>query len=988
MIGQTISHYKILDKVGEGGMGIVYKAHDTKLDRTVALKFLPHYLGSDLSEKERFFHEARAASTLNHPHITTIYEIDESEGQYFIAMEYVEGKTLKQLIESETPSLKKVLDIAIQTCDGLAAAHEKGVIHRDIKSDNIMVTPKGQAKIMDFGLAKLRGATKLTKEGSTIGTAAYMSPEQASGEEIDQRSDIFSFGVVLYELLSRNLPFRGEHHAAILYSITNEEPQPVARFNNKVSPELERIVSKVLAKDRDERYQHIDDLLADLRRERKNLEYVKAPTIARPVEVPKPRKRIAPLIIAVSALSLLVVLLFVFDPFQLKVSREETAEAAQNSLAVMYFENIPDPEDKDNTGEMLTNLLITALSQVEGLDVISRERLYDIQNELGQVDSRRISPSLATELAQRAGVKTMLLGSILQERPMLAVTSRLIEVRSGKIVSSHRLTEFSGDQMFSLVDSLAIMVKNDLNIQEALAPEAKSVAEVTSKSLEAYRSYVEGVELVKKFYHPEGRAALERAIELDSDFAMAYFRLSIVNRFLGDNAGHRKALQRAWELSNNVPEKERLQIQATYIRRIENNPLKASEILEKLLQKYPHEQSAYSDLANAYTGLGNYEKAIQTYLTGLRYDPLDKSLWNDLAYRYAGLNRRKEALEAVDKYLSLAPGEPNPYDSKGEIYSAFGEVDSARYWFRKAISLRPDFLTNVSLGFIAILRQDYVRAEDHFQRFGTTSDKFQKALAETFLSLIPMHRGQLSLAQEQMLSNLTYHQNQKLQGDIIDFDYLEMALIAYERADYSGMLKYAKARTEELKKDPSNLMYGRDLLAWALLKSGNPKKSSKIMNQLETDIRGKSPLLQVRYDYTSALLAYEEGNYGDAVEKFQKAFQHLFPNHAPQFHYAVSLLKTGRVSDAIEELQRVTWWSTISFPPISLFFLPTTAYWPIAAVKAHYWLGVAYEQQDEKNKAIKEYEKFLDLWKDADTDLSELQDAKARLAKLKGTAVK
>ncbi|MFQ5798811.1 MAG: FlgO family outer membrane protein, partial [Bacteroidota bacterium] len=572
MIGQTISHYKILDKVGEGGMGIVYKAHDTKLDRTVALKFLPHYLGSDPSEKERFFHEARAASALNHPHITTIYEIDQSEGQSFIAMEYVEGKTLKQLIESETPSLKKVLDIAIQVCDGLAAAHEKGVIHRDIKSDNIMVTPKGQAKIMDFGLAKLRGATKLTKEGSTIGTAAYMSPEQASGEEIDQRSDIFSFGVVLYELLSRNLPFRGEHHTAILYSIMNEEPQPVARFNNKVSPELERIVSKVLAKDRDERYQHIDDLLADLRRERKSLEYVKTSTLPQPQQVSKPKKRIVPLFAAVSAVAVLVVLLFVFDPFQLKVSREETAQAAQNSLAVMYFENIPDPEDKDNTGEMLTNLLITALSQVEGLDVISRERLYDIQYELGQGDSRKITPSLATQLAQRVGVETMLLGSILQERPMLAVTSRLIEVRSGKIVSSHRLTEFSSDQMFSLVDSLAFMVKYDLNIRKPLAQKAKSVAEVTSRSLQAYRSYVEGVELFKKFYLSEARAPLERAIELDSDFAMAYFSLSIVNRRLGDNAAERKALQKAWQLSNKVTEKEGLQIRATYVLDIENAP--------------------------------------------------------------------------------------------------------------------------------------------------------------------------------------------------------------------------------------------------------------------------------------------------------------------------------------------------------------------------------------------------------------------------------
>src|SRR5258706_3037878 len=267
MIGQTISQYKILEKLGEGGMGVVYKAHDTKLDRIVALKFLPNYLSSDVNEKERFYHEARAASALLHANVAVIFEVNEHEGMLYLAMEYVEGQTLKKFIEESDPlSVKKVLDIAIQSCDGLVIAHEKGIVHRDIKSDNIMITPKGQVKIMDFGLAKVKGATKLTKAGSTLGTAAYMSPEQAQGEEVDPRSDIFSFGVVFYELLTTKLPFRGEHQAAILYSLINEDPLPLARFDDKISPELQRIVSKALAKDREDRYQHADEMLSDLRR--------------------------------------------------------------------------------------------------------------------------------------------------------------------------------------------------------------------------------------------------------------------------------------------------------------------------------------------------------------------------------------------------------------------------------------------------------------------------------------------------------------------------------------------------------------------------------------------------------------------------------------------------------------------------------------------------------------------------------------------------
>jgi Tol biopolymer transport system component/predicted Ser/Thr protein kinase len=306
MIGRTVTHYEILEKLGEGGMGVVYKAHDTKLDRVVALKFLPHYLTSDPTEKERFYHEARAASALVHANAAVVFEIDEDDGQVFIAMEYVEGMTLKEVIEKEPLTIKQVLDIGIQVSDGLAAAHEKGIVHRDIKSENIIVTGKGQAKITDFGLAKVKGATKLTKVGSTLGTAAYMSPEQARGEEVDHRSDIFSFGVVLYEMLTGRLPFKGEHHAALLYSILNDEQQPIARFNEKVTPEIEHIVSKGLEKDREDRYQHADEVLADLRRERKKIDYVKTGAVAAPA-APKARPSRKRLWYSLGALAVVII---------------------------------------------------------------------------------------------------------------------------------------------------------------------------------------------------------------------------------------------------------------------------------------------------------------------------------------------------------------------------------------------------------------------------------------------------------------------------------------------------------------------------------------------------------------------------------------------------------------------------------------------------------------------------------------------------------
>ncbi len=972
MIGQTVSHYKILDKLGEGGMGIVYRAHDTKLDRDVALKFLPSYLASDPLEKERFFHEAKAASALNHSNITMVFEIDEYYDQLFIAMELVEGKTLKQLIKAEPLPVKKVLDIAIQVCDGLTAAAEKGIVHRDIKSDNIILTPKNQVKIMDFGLAKVKGASKLTKAGSTVGTAAYMSPEQAAGEEVDHRADIFSFGVVLYELLTGNLPFKGDHPAGLAYSILNEQPQPAARYNDKVTPELQRVISKALEKDKQDRYQHIDELGADLRRERKNLEYAKSTTVPKAEAVNRPKRNLLKILVPTSAAAILALLFFIFNPFKVEVSRNQSAAASENSLAVMYFENIPDPEDKDHTGEMLTNLLITALSQASGLEVISRQRLYDIQEEMGKADAKRITPSLASKIAQRAGVRTMLLGTVLQSQPKLAITAQLIEVTSGKILSSQRLSGFSTDQMFSMVDSLAVLVKSGLNVTSQPAAEAKSVASVTTSSPEAYRSYLEGVELNNKVYSDEAEAAFKRAIELDSNFAMAYFRLANVWRpgNLRDLTAQRKALEKARQLKDRVTEKERLQIEAQYAWTIEVNLPRAAEIMEKLLQKYPHEQSVYENLGRIYANLGDYKRQEQTYLNALKQDSLDKLLWNSLAYCYARSGRKMEALQAIDRYLQIAPAEPNPYDSKADIYSAFGELDSAWYWYQKAISFRSDFTSVEKLGYISLSRQDYAGAEKYFRQYGSTTNPFQKAEAEAGLTAILLHRGQLKQARKEVENNLLSHQTQKLRELVLQ-DYNRLTRLAYQMGDWPAMLDFAKKYAAESRKDPTNKIAGRDELAWAWLKNGNPKMAYKLMEEIKKESSEKSPLwLKNAYDYGMSDLAYEEGKYPLALEHYEKAIKSLQPNDRPSYlFYGISLLKTGRLEDAVKELEGVTRWSYNSWSAIY-------------GVKALYWLGVAYEQQGNKPKAKEEYEKLLEIWKEADFNSPEISNAKQRLAKL------
>jgi len=350
MIGKTISHYKILEKLGEGGMGVVYKAQDTKLDRIVALKFLPERLVCDEEAKSRFVNEAKAASALNHPNITTIYEIDEVEDQCFISMECVKGRSIKEVIGERKLSEEEILKIATQIAEGLNAAHKKDIIHRDIKSDNIMLTEDGQVKIMDFGLAKLKGVSKLTKAGTTLGTMQYMSPEQVQGQEVDQRSDIFSFGVVLYEMITGQLPFKGEYEAAVVYSIINETPEPITEHRTDIPEGLQRIVDKVLEKQRDLRYQNMDDFFTDVEKLTKG-EEVK----------PVPRRLNWTYVgIGAGAVALFLIFFLFFSVFRVVVRIP-----AKPTLAVLYLRNLGDKVD-DYFAAGMTEAIITDLSKLGG----------------------------------------------------------------------------------------------------------------------------------------------------------------------------------------------------------------------------------------------------------------------------------------------------------------------------------------------------------------------------------------------------------------------------------------------------------------------------------------------------------------------------------------------------------------------------------------------------------------------------------------------
>jgi len=659
MIGKTISHYKILEKLGEGGMGVVYKAQDTKLQRLVALKFLPPHIADSPEEKARFIHEAQSASALNHTNVTTIYGIEESPEGMFIVMEFVEGRTLKQIIEEETLSIKKVLDIGIQMCEGIAMAHEKGVVHRDIKSDNIMVTPRGQVKIMDFGLAKLKGATKITQTGSTLGTAAYMSPEQASGEEVDQRSDIFSFGVVLYELLTGQLPFKGEHQAAIVYSIVNEEPQPVARFNNQVSTKLEDVVSKALAKDKQERYQHIDDLLADLRRERKSLDYVKTGPLAQPVETQKPvKKKTLPLVVAGLAVLVLIVGYFA-------LLNKKEPESGRKMLAVLPFENLGTPE-QEYFAAGITEEITTQLAKVSSLGVISRTSVLQYK------DTKKTIQQIGKEL----GVHYVLEGTILWDKSgvtnRVRINPQLIRVKDGTHVWAETYDRVL-EQIFALQSDIAEKVASSLNIT-LLEAEQRRIAAKPTENLEAYKYYLRGIDYDGQGDRRIAVEMFEKAVEIDTAFALAYATLSFVHSaiywFYEDRTDERlnkakKSVDKALELNPDLPEAHGAL--GIYYYWGSRDYERALEEFAIGLRGQPNSSTLFAAISWVQRRQGKFEEAVANLKRAAALDPHSVDQADDLAFTYLIMRRYAEAEFYSNRLMSLAPDRPSAYSCKAWV---------------------------------------------------------------------------------------------------------------------------------------------------------------------------------------------------------------------------------------------------------------------------------------------------------------------------------
>ncbi|MFC1555829.1 protein kinase [candidate division KSB1 bacterium] len=701
MIGETISHYKILEKLGEGGMGVVYKAEDTKLKRMVALKFLTHPAVSTEAEKTRFVHEAQAAAALNHPNISTVFEIDEADDRTFIAMECIEGQSLREKIDSGQLKVDEALEIATQIAKGLLKAHEKGIIHRDIKPANIMITEDGTVKIMDFGLARIAGATKVTKNGSTLGTVYYMSPEQARGEETDHRSDIWSLGVVLYEMLTGQLPFKGEYESAVLYSITNIEQEPVTGIRSGIPLDLEKIVNKCLDKSADDRYPSVEGLLVDLRRLKKDTSKVsttgsaesyasaetKEPSIPtvetqKTTAPPSGNRRITIFAAFVAAFAVIAILLFKL------LLKPETQSSRANTLAVLPFENLSSSEDEYFTNS-LTDEIRARLSNIETLDITCR-------NSSNYYKGQDITTK---EIGEQLDVRYVLTGSVYRERPTdpesrIRVIPELIRTSDEKQEWSQIYEEY-GEGIFSIQSDIAVKVAQALEV-ELLEPDILELEDIPTDNLEAYDYFLRGIDCYNRGFTDEnirsGVDLFQNAVNLDPNFAQAFARLSIdhsrMNWFSYDKNRERRekakeAVDKAFNLKPLSYEVHlALGIYYYYCELDFDHALKYFNIAR---ESQPKSAEIIAYIGYVQRRQGKLDQTITNLKKAIEFDPLYTNYYWNLGETYLLLKNYQEAERHLDHAINLRPNWPRSYAYKALIYlNREGDTEKAKAVLRDA----------------------------------------------------------------------------------------------------------------------------------------------------------------------------------------------------------------------------------------------------------------------------------------------------------------
>jgi len=1004
MIGTRLSHYEIVEEISRGGMGVVYRAIDLNLEREVALKVLPEDLVHDPERRTRLMQEARAASALEHPHIGVIHDVGEAQGVTFIAMELIRGEKLSDTLSRGPLPPNRALALATEVAEALARAHEKAIVHRDVKPANIMVTADGHVKVIDFGLAKVaeaapqdatvtaRGAH--TGAGFILGTAAYMSPEQARGVRVDQRSDVFSLGVTLYEMLTARPAFQGPSTLDTLQSVLSQPVPsipPIAGLPSDTASELQRIIAKATAKDPDDRFQGMKDLIVDLRAARRRLESSQTSVIT--AAPSRPQSPFTQRRLLTSVIVMLVVATLAGGTVMWRrrgVEPPAIQTSGKPAVAVLYFENNTGDKSLDWMRTGLTDMMVTDLSQSADFEVVGTDRLVQILEEMKRTDDRVLPADVVQEIANRAAVDRVLVGSYVKSGGTIRISARLQEARSGRIVGAERVEGPGDDSLFTLVDELTRRFKARITAGTAVAPSPifrrpgeeapepgldRGVTEITTSSIEAYRYYVEGINFHERGLSAQAAPLLEKAIAIDPDFAMAYAKLAVVYNNLAQFDKRDEYASKALDRTEHLSPRERYYIEGFFYGNHTETVGRSIQAYQQGLKLHPEHQASRHNLGLTLTLLERYPEAIEQYEEMLRRRTSNPTSFENLADALIQTGNVRRAREVADQFVKAYPESAAGQRMLGMTFIASGQLDQARLAFERGEALDPfDVAARIGKRNVAMLRQrwdDAKSIDGELARSPSPFSRYQSLIGEAALASVRGKR-QLALTLLERAARVPELSRQQRAGarnrmaEMLLRDGNALAAIAQaEMAIIDSRGRLNEFRTLQL-------------LAAAQAAAGRTAESDKTLATL--DERGKmlpSQLEIRRVKWTRGQLALARGNTEDASTLMNDAAAMLSaqgPSIGPPsshvelwYDAAVANIKNHHDAEAARLLDRIQ-----------------SGYeWPFDAelwARSFFLLGQICERRGDHAKAREQYAHFVELWQGGDIERGWVAEAAKKVA--------